>query len=74
MLDATYARSACDFPPQEDTIKFVVDAIRSESFNPGVLILIGTYKIGKERLFLEVARRLGKQVYVSETKMKARHP
>lgn len=32
----------------------MADAIRAESFNPRTLFLIGTYKIGKERLFLEV--------------------
>lgn len=33
-----------------------------------VLILFGTYTIGKERLFLEVARQVNKKVYVSKEK------
>lgn len=44
-------------------------AVKSEKFNPRVLYLFGTYTIGKERLFLEVARTLGQKVYVSKEKM-----
>lgn len=42
------------FAAQEEAIKMVVDGVRSEAFNPKTLFLIGTYKIGKERCFLEV--------------------
>jgi hypothetical protein len=38
--------------------------VRTESFNPRTLFLFGTYTIGKERLFLEVARAMGKKVGV----------
>jgi DNA cross-link repair 1A protein len=48
------------------------DAVKSENFNPRVLFLFGTYTIGKERLFMEVARTLGKQVYVSKEKLQVR--
>lgn len=39
-------------------IRFAVDAVRAEAFNPRTLFLFGSYTIGKERLFLEVARQL----------------
>ena len=43
-------------------LKFVLDAVRAEAFNGArTLFLFGSYTIGKERLFLEVARQLGKK-------------
>ena len=47
---------ACVRPPQ--VLQFVLEAVRAESFNPATLFLFGSYTIGKERLFLEVARIL----------------
>ncbi len=43
-------------------LKFVIDAVKAEAFNPGTLFLFGAYTIGKERLFLEVARALKRKV------------
>ena len=42
------------FPPQRETLKFALEAVSAEAFNPRALFLFGTYTIGKERLFLEV--------------------
>ncbi|GMN63276.1 hypothetical protein TIFTF001_032345 [Ficus carica] len=74
ILDTTYCNpqaSLCyDFPKQEAVIQFVLDAIQAETFNPKTLFLIGSYTIGKERLFLEVARVLRKKVYVSAAKLR----
>ena len=40
----------------------MLDAVRAETFNDArTLFLFGSYTIGKERLFLEVARQLGKK-------------
>ncbi|CAI8617133.1 unnamed protein product [Vicia faba] len=57
-------------PKQEAVIQFVIDAIQAEAFNPNTLFLIGSYTIGKERLFLEVARSLRKKVYVTTAKLR----
>lgn len=43
---------------QAEVIRFAVDAVRAEAFNSRTLFLFGSYTIGKERLFLEVARQL----------------
>lgn len=59
-----------DFPKQEAVIQFVIEAIQAESFNPKTLFLIGSYTIGKERLFLEVARVLRKKIYVNAAKFR----
>ncbi|KAL3500347.1 hypothetical protein ACH5RR_039440 [Cinchona calisaya] len=70
ILDTTYCDPQYDFPKQEDVIQFVIEAIQAEAFNPSTLFLIGSYTIGKERLFLEVARVLRKKVYVSAAKLR----
>ncbi|XP_038897130.1 uncharacterized protein LOC120085288 isoform X2 [Benincasa hispida] len=70
ILDTTYCDPQYDFPKQETVIQFVIDAIQAEAFNPKTLFLIGCYTIGKERLFLEVARVLRKKVYVTAAKLR----
>ena len=51
---------------QVEVIRFAVDAVRAEAFNAKTLFLFGSYTIGKERLFLEVARQL--RMKASQTK------
>ena len=70
MLDTTYCSPAHVFPPQCEVLAAVRDAVKAESFNPRVLFLFGTYTIGKERVFFEAAKALGKKVYVGKQKMK----
>ncbi len=43
-------------------VQFLLEAVRTEAFNPATLFLCGSYTIGKERLFLEVARILKRKV------------
>ncbi|XP_050364634.1 DNA cross-link repair protein SNM1 [Argentina anserina] len=69
ILDTTYCNPQYDFPKQEAVIQFVIDAIQAETFNPRTLFLIGSYTIGKERLYLEVARVLRKKIYVTAGKL-----
>lgn len=70
VLDTTYCAPQHVFPPQVEVIRFAVDAVRAEAFNPRTLFLFGSYTIGKERLFLEVARQLRMKVYVGVAKRK----
>ncbi|XP_026438803.1 uncharacterized protein LOC113337299 isoform X2 [Papaver somniferum] len=70
ILDTTYCNPEYDFPKQEAVIQFVIDAIQAEAFNPKTLFLIGSYTIGKERLFLEVARCLRRKVHVGAAKLR----
>ncbi|KAK1385293.1 hypothetical protein POM88_023028 [Heracleum sosnowskyi] len=65
----TYCDPQYDFPKQEGVIQFVIEAIQAEVFNPKTLFLIGSYTIGKERLYLEVARVLRKKVYINAAKL-----
>ncbi|XP_057985792.1 uncharacterized protein LOC110662260 isoform X2 [Hevea brasiliensis] len=70
ILDTTYCNPQYDFPKQEAVIQFVIEAIQAESFNPKTLFLIGSYTIGKERLFLEVAQLLKRKVHVTAAKFR----
>lgn len=70
ILDTTYCDPQYDFPKQEAVVQYVLEAIQAEAFNPRTLFLIGSYTIGKERLFMEVARVLRKKVYVTAAKMR----
>ncbi|XP_057803761.1 DNA cross-link repair protein SNM1-like [Salvia miltiorrhiza] len=55
---------------KEAIIQFVIDAIRAEAFNPKTLFLIGGHTIGKERVFVEVARALHEKAYVTAAKLR----
>ncbi|CAM6038649.1 unnamed protein product [Sphagnum compactum] len=70
ILDTTYCNPQYNFPKQETVVQFVVDAIQAEAFNTRTLFLIGTYNIGKERIFLEVGKVLEKKVYVATSKLR----
>lgn len=74
ILDTTYCSPEYTFPLQQDLLGRVVEAVRAEAFNVdgswnhGTLFLFGTYTLGKEAVFLEVARALRKPVYVGLAK------
>ncbi|XP_060208244.1 DNA cross-link repair protein PSO2/SNM1 isoform X2 [Lycium barbarum] len=70
ILDTTYCDPQYDFPKQEAVIQFVIESIQAETFNSKTLFLIGSYTIGKERVFVEVARALQKKVYVNASKLR----
>ncbi|PIA27600.1 hypothetical protein AQUCO_07600046v1 [Aquilegia coerulea] len=69
LLIRLYDSVQYDFPKQEAVIQFVIEAIQAEAFNPKTLFLIGSYTIGKERLFVEIARCLRKKIYVGAAKL-----
>jgi len=75
VLDTTYLDPKYHFPSQEEVIGLVMDVVRAEAFNSthatGTLFVFGAYTIGKERLYLEVARRLGRPVRVSPARRRA---
>lgn len=70
VLDTTYCNPQYTFPQQEEALQFVIDAVKAEDFNPKTLFLFGSYTIGKEKVYLEVAKALKRKIYVSATKKK----
>jgi hypothetical protein len=70
-LDTTYANPAYAFPPQEACIEAVVQMALQHARDPGVLLLFGSYSVGKERLFMAVAKALDEPVYVDKAKLRS---
>jgi len=71
-LDTTYCNSKYSFPLQKDTIahvrKFVKSFLQSR---PRTLICVGTYTIGKERVFEAISEELKiNKIAVSKNKLK----
>jgi len=71
-LDTTYCQPQYTLPIQDEAIAATVAAVRQEFrhnatgtlVSQRILFLFGAYTIGKERIFLAVARALSKKVYV----------
>lgn len=68
ILDTTYCNPRYVFPSQQEACMEVLRAVKAEMFNGKTLILVGTYTIGKEMIFLELAKCLGEKVYVGAAK------
>lgn len=63
-LDTTYCDPKYRFPPQKDVINYVVKVTKNAlSRDPKTLVVVGAYSIGKERVFLGIAKALGVQIH-----------
>lgn len=67
-LDTTYCEPRYTFPPQREVLGGVLEACRLLLDSPRTLVLFGAYSIGKERVYLHVARSLGVRLYVDASK------
>eukprot|EP00850_Spirogloea_muscicola_P002697 SM000010S04335 [mRNA] locus=s10:1039380:1043186:+ [translate_table: standard] len=66
-LDTTYCNTRYKFPPQEDVIQFAVQCTRRMlQRSKRLLITVGAYSIGKERVYLALAQALGVKIYVDK--------
>ena len=71
-LDTTYCDPKYIFPSQPDILSQVVTAAwnEDERTKHRCLFFFGTYSIGKEKVFLEVANALNLKIYTTERKQK----
>jgi DNA cross-link repair 1A protein len=69
-LDTTYADSRYTFPHQQLVISKVLELVAPHVKEPKTLIVVGTYTIGKERMFLALAERFGLKFYVKSSKLR----
>ncbi|KAK1556406.1 hypothetical protein Q3G72_004547 [Acer saccharum] len=71
-LDTTYCNPKFVFPSQEESVEYVVNVINrfgGGGGRGGVLFLVATYVIGKEKILLEISRKCGRKIHVDERKM-----
>ncbi|ETK75504.1 hypothetical protein F441_18247 [Phytophthora nicotianae CJ01A1] len=69
-LDTTYCDPKYTFPTQQVAIDHALELVDKHIKQEKVLYLFGSYTIGKERLFMEIARKFQKKVCVSKAKLK----
>ncbi|XP_047481361.1 DNA cross-link repair 1A protein-like isoform X3 [Penaeus chinensis] len=70
-LDTTYCNAVYDFPRQEDVIDKCVSVATSHvADNTKTLIVVGSYTIGKERVFKAIASALDCKIWASSDKQR----
>ena len=69
-LDTTYMNPQYTFPPQNDVISHAISLCKNAlECDPNTLILVGSYLIGKERMFLGIAEALDCKICVNKSKL-----
>ncbi|RLN60447.1 hypothetical protein BBP00_00005974 [Phytophthora kernoviae] len=68
-LDTTYCDPKYTFPTQQTAINHALILMDKHFNQEKVLFLFGSYTIGKERLFMEIARKFQKKVCISKAKL-----
>ena len=69
LLDTTYADPKYSFPPQKDCIDAACERLLRIASSEKVLVVFGTYSIGKERLFMEAVRRFDQRRRAEKAKI-----
>ena len=68
-LDTTYMNPLYTFPSQDDVINQAISLCKSAlKSDPNTLILVGSYLVGKERMYLGLAEALDCKICVSKSK------
>ncbi|UJR33500.1 hypothetical protein I4U23_020945 [Adineta vaga] len=70
-LDTTYCDSHYRFPSQDEVIESAVELVLEQlQENPRILIAIGAYLVGKERVFHAIAKALDCKIFVEARKFR----
>eukprot|EP01083_Nonionella_stella_P218177 782597_1 len=69
-LDTTYLEHKIELPRQSDAIQYIADKCMQflADYNDDLVILIGAYSIGKERILKEVARQCNTPIFITKHK------
>ncbi|XP_039132982.1 DNA cross-link repair protein SNM1 [Dioscorea cayenensis subsp. rotundata] len=68
-LDTTYCNPKYRFPPKEDVVNFVVRTTRKYlEKQPKTLVVVGSYSIGKEHVYVTISQALGVQIYTDPSR------
>ncbi len=68
-LDTTYCKPEHDFPSQTDVIERTRELVREHlKTRPSTLVAVGSYTIGKERIFKAIAEETGSKVWANSEK------
>lgn len=62
-VDTTYLAARGGFPTQDEAVRAAVDAVRRHYVPGQTKLICQTYAVGKERVFVELARQLGVRFY-----------
>lgn len=66
-LDTTYCNPKYNFPLQEDVIDFVIKVTSTTlKRNPKTLVAVGAYSIGKERVYMGIAKALNLMIFADK--------
>jgi len=68
-LDTTYCDKDYNFPPQKEVVAYVGRLVRKYAdLYPSLLVVCGSYTIGKEKVFMAAAQELDCQVWAPTEK------
>lgn len=68
-LDTTYCDKNYNFPPQQEVLAYVRRLVRKYAdLYPKLLVVIGSYTIGKEKVFMAAAQELDCQLWAPKEK------
>jgi DNA cross-link repair 1A protein len=73
-LDTTYLSSKRRMPPQNESIKFVLENVQrylETNIGEKFLIIVGAYLIGKEKVWMSIARHFNFKVFLEKERLKA---
>ncbi|OAD01134.1 hypothetical protein MUCCIDRAFT_118761, partial [Mucor lusitanicus CBS 277.49] len=67
-LDTTYLDPKYSFPSQDSSDHSTQHTDDSSDKNHRLLVVVGTYSLGKENIFIEIAKTLGSKIFVTDQK------
>lgn len=73
-LDTTYLSSKRRMPEQNESIKFVIEHVQrylEQNIGEKFLIVVGAYLIGKEKVWMSIAKHFNFKVFLEKERLKA---